>query len=406
MRILWVKAGGLVPPDTGGKIRSYNILRQLAQDHAVTVFSFHAAHVGDAHADLQRYFERVESVPLRLPQRRSFAETRQWLRHLLTREPYAVRKYCRPEVLARLRQLLREDSFDVIVCDFMVAGGAIPWDCKTPIVLFTHNVEALLWKRHYEIATNPLWRALCWREWRTTERTERHYLTLADHVLAVSETDRSFFERWIDASKLTVVQTGVDVDYFRPDPAAEQPRSLVFTGSMDWMPNEDGILYFGEHILPRLKQQLPDVSVCVVGREPPASVRALAAAEKCVQLTGWVEDIRPYLARGSVCIVPLRVGSGTRLKIFEAMAMGKAVVSTTLGAEGLPVRDGEHIVLADAPDEFAAAVVGLLRDPTRRAALGNAARQLVETNYGWSRVGKDFSAILERVVGAGLKGRE
>ncbi len=398
MRILWVKAGGLVPPDTGGKIRSYNILKELARQHSVTFVSFHAEHAGDEHPGLRTIFDRVESVPLKLPAQRGFAEMMQLARHLFASEPYAIRKYCRPEVSARVRQVLREESFDVIVCDFMVAGGVIPWEVATPKVLFTHNVEAQIWKRHYDVATNPIWRALCRREWRTTHATERRYLDLADHVLAVSDIDRDVFVEWVDPTKVSVVQTGVDIEFFRPSTEPEQPNSIVFTGSMDWMPNDDGILYFGEQILPLLKHQVPDISVCIVGRDPSARVRELAAREKCVQLTGWVEDIRPYLARSAVCMVPLRVGSGTRLKIYEAMAMGKAVVSTTIGAEGLPVQHGENIVLADEPQEFATAVAALLGEPARRAALGRAALSLVETNYSWRRVAADFAAILTRVV--------
>lgn len=398
MRILWVKAGGLVPPDSGGKIRSYHILRELARSHCVTFFSFYAEHSGDAHPELGRIFERVECVPLKLPARKSFAEIRHWARHVLSSDPYAIRKYCRPEVAARLNRLLQEESFDVIVCDFVLAAGVIPWDRPGPKVVFTHNVETLLWKRHYEVATNPFWRALCRREWRTTDGAERRYLGLADHVLAVSDADRDFFRQYVDPGKLTVVPTGVDVDYFQPSAEAEQPNSLVFTGSMDWMPNEDGILHFSEHVLPLIRQRLPNVSLWIVGRDPSPRLRALAAGEKDVHLTGWVEDIRPYLSRAAVSIVPLRVGSGTRLKIFEAMAMGKAVVSTTLGAEGLPVQHGRNVLLADGPADFAATVVTLLGDPARRALLGRAARTLVEANYSWRRVADDFSAILARVV--------
>jgi len=398
MRILWVKAGGLVPPDTGGKIRSYSILRELARSHSVTFFSFYAEHSGDVHLELARVFDRVECMPLKLPARKSLAEIRNWAWHSLSSDPYAIRKYCRPEVAARLRRLLQEESFDIILCDFLVAAGVIPWDQPGSKVLFAHNVEALLAKRQYQTATNTLWRALCWREWRTTAAAERHYLALADHVLAVSETDRDFFLQYLDPDKVSVVPTGVDIEYFQPTAGPEQPNSLIFTGSMDWMPNEDGIIHFREQILPLIRRRLPDVSLWIVGRDPPARLQALAAEEKNVRLTGRVEDIRPYLARGAVCIVPLRVGSGTRLKIFEAMAMGKAVVSTTLGAEGLPVRHGMNILLADEPRDFAAAVVTLLSDPAGRAALGAAARTLVERNYSWARVAADFSAILARVI--------
>lgn len=399
MRILWVKAGGLVPLDSGGRIRSYNILRQLAREHRVTYFGFHAEQDDAAHAELKAVFERVVTCPLNLPKAKSFAELMQYGQELFSREPYAISKYCQPWVKRELRKLVQSETYDVIVCDFLVAAGVIPWDLPCPKVLFTHNVEALIWKRHYEVARNLLWKLLSWREWKAMARAEKHYLREADHVLAVSQTDADFFARELPAEKLTVIPTGVDIDFFRSTGTEEEPNSLVFTGSMDWMPNEDGIFYFAEEILPRICEAIPTARLSVVGRKPSARMKALAAADPHhLHLTGWVDDIRPYLAQSAVCIVPLRVGSGTRLKIFEAMGMGKAIVSTTIGAEGLPVRHDVDVLLADSPEDFAKSVVNLLGDAATRRRLGEAARELVETKYSWASVAREFAASLERVV--------
>jgi glycosyltransferase involved in cell wall biosynthesis len=398
MKILWVKAGGLVPTDAGGKIRSYNILRELARQHSVTFFSFYGAHDNDLHPDLKNMFDRVECVPLSLPAPKSLAEMFDYGLGLLSSQPYNITKYCRPEVRRSLHALLKHETYDVILCDFMVAAGVVPWDCPTPKVLFTHNVEATIWRRHYEVAANPLWKALSWVEWRRMEAAERRYLHLADRVLTVSETDRDAFAPFVEPGKLTVIPTGVDVDYFQSIPVDETPNSLVFTGSMDWLPNEDAIFYFVNAILPLIKKQCPDVSLEVVGRSPSRKLQALAETEKSIRLTGWVEDIRPFVARGSVCIVPLRIGGGTRLKIFEAMAMCKAVVSTSVGAEGLPVQSSKNIVLADAPDDFAESVVSLLRDPNQRRRLGTAAQALVQEKYSWQKVAESFARTLADVM--------
>jgi sugar transferase (PEP-CTERM/EpsH1 system associated) len=398
MKILWVKAGGLVPPDTGGKIRSYNILRQLARQHSITFFSFYAAHNPDVHAELKHMFDRVVTMPLRIPTPKSFAEMCDYAVRLFSSEPYGITKYCRPEVRRGLRSLLEEENYDVILCDFMAVAGVIPWDCATPKVLFTHNVEATIWRRHYEVASNVIWRAISWQEWRKMEAAERRYLRLADRVLAVSETDRDAFAAFLSAEKLTVIPTGVDVEYFQPLAGEEAANSLVFTGSMDWLPNEDAILYFADAILPLIREHSPEVFLDVVGRNPSRKLQALAESEKSIRLTGWVDDIRPFVGRGSICIVPLRIGGGTRLKIFEAMAMGKAVVSTSVGAEGLAVRSGENIVLADTPNDFAQAVISLLRDPRRRQQLGAAARTLVQENYSWTIVANDFARTLQEVI--------
>jgi sugar transferase (PEP-CTERM/EpsH1 system associated) len=399
MKILWVKAGGLVPPDTGGKIRSYSILRELARQHLVTFFSFYATHDHDAHPALKSIFDQVICVPLLLPKPKSSGEMVDYGVRMLSSEPYGISKYCRPEVRRRLQALLKQETYDVILCDFVFAAGVIPWNLPTPKVLFTHNVEATIWRRHYEVATNPIWKAISWREWRKMEAAELRYLRLADGVLTVSETDRDAFAPFVDPEKLTVIPTGVDVDYFQPMSVEETPNSLVFTGSMDWLPNEDAILYFADAILPLLKARCPEIiSLEVVGRSPSRKLQALAETEKHIRLTGWVEDIRPFVARGSICIVPLRIGGGTRLKIFEAMAMGKAVVSTSIGAEGLPVQSGENILLADTPQDFTDAVLWLLRNPNERKRLGAAARRLVQEKYSWQKVAEQFAETLQDVI--------
>ena len=398
MKILWVKAGGLVPPDTGGKIRSYNILRELARRHFVTFFSFYGTHDNDAHPGLNNIFDRVVCVPLALPAPKSVAELADYSIRLLSSQPYGITKFCRHQVRQKLRELLQEETYDVIVCDFLTPAGVIPWDSPTPKVVFTHNVEAMIWKRHYEVAKNPIWKGISWWEWRKMEGAERRYLRRADRVLTVSETDRDAFVPFLQNQTITVIPTGVDVDYFTPMSLEEIPNSLVFTGSMDWLPNEDAIFYFVEAILPLIKEKIPDVSLEVVGRNPSRKLQSLDQAEKAVRLTGWVEDIRPFLARGSICIVPLRIGGGTRLKIFEAMAMGKATISTSIGAEGLPVQSGENILLADTPKDFADRVISLLRDANQRRKLGTAARTLVEESYSWPKIAENFSRILQEVI--------
>jgi polysaccharide biosynthesis protein PslH len=402
MKILWVKAGGLVPPDTGGKIRSYNILRELARRHAVTFFSFYSALENDQHPELKSIFDRVVCLPLKLPEPKSAAEMLEYAARLFSAEPYGISKFCRAEARRELGTLLHSETYDVIVCDFMAAVGVIPWGSAIPKVLFTHNVEATIWRRHYEVASNPLWKIVSWLEWRKMEAAERRYLRLADQVLTVSEADRDAFASVINLTKLTVIPTGVDVDYFQPMPVDEISDSLVFTGSMDWLPNEDAILYFVGEILPLIAEQCPGISLEVVGRKPSRKLQAFVEAHKNVRLTGWVEDIRPFLARGAVCIVPLRIGGGTRLKIFEAMAMGKAVVSTSIGAEGLPVTSGENILLADTPRDFADRVVLLLSDSSERARLGDAARRLVQEKYSWAKVSEDFARTLQQ---AALRGK-
>lgn len=396
MKILWVKAGGLVPLDVGGNIRSYHVLRELARRHRVTFFTFYAEHAGDAHGELDRLFDRSICIPLHIPVPRSRGEVAHFARHVLSPLPYSAAKHTQPRVLRAMSELIGGESFDVIICDFAVAGAVVPWKHPCPKILFTHNVEALLWKRHMEVARNPAWKAVCWREYKTMERLENRCAKAADHVLTVSETDREIFSAVVPREKITAIPTGVDTAYFEPTGGTERPNSLVFTGAMHWLPNEDAILYFVNEILPLIAAEVPNVTLSVVGRNPSQRVQELRK-NKNLRVTGRVDDVRPFVAEAAVYVVPLRVGSGTRLKIFEAMAMGKAVISTTVGAEGLPVCDGEHLLLADTPERFAEKTVALLRNRQQREQLGMNARRLVERSYSWTSVTKVFESVLEAV---------
>jgi len=405
MRILWVKAGGIVPPDTGGRIRSLHILKELARRHSVTVFTYYAEHFGDQHSALGG-FSDVVAIPIALAAERTSRDYLQYARALCLSEPHSLqviggesggrlRFFDSADIRRRLDGLMAAGKFDVLICDFIYPAGVIDWTFPCPKILFTHNVEAQLWKQQFEATRHPLKRLLYWREWRTLGEAEVHYARQADSVIAVSEQNRDFFSNFVDPARVSAIPTGVDIDFFRPT-HSERSHSMVFTGSMDWMPNQEAMLLFASDILPHVVDEVPDAALWIVGRYPSGEIQRLASPR--IHVTGRVEDIRPYLNKAPVYIVPLRSGSGTRIKIFEAMAMGKAVVSTSIGAEGLPVRDGENILLADEGGDFARKIVNLLRDPATRNRLGQAGRRLVESEYSWSSVAERFDSILRRVV--------
>jgi len=399
VKILWAKSGTLVPPDSGGTIRSFNLLKELAREHEITLFLFYGAHANDRHGELRKLFANVITVPMQLPQKkRGVTEACAYAWSFFSPWPYSVSKYCRPEASARLREVVSSGKFDAIVCDFLFATKAIPWDLPVPKVLFTHNVEEMIWRRSFELARNPLWKMVAWREYRRMAAVERQYVARADQVLAVSENDRNHFAAYTDPRKITVVPTGVDIEYYHPMTLEEKPNSMVFTGSMDWLANEDAIFYLNEAILPKIRSQLPEAEVWVVGRSPSQKLRDLGKQGAGIKVTGAVEDVRPYVAASPVYVVPMRIGGGTRIKIFEAMAMGKAVVSTTVGAEGLPVTHGKDIILADTPEEFSAEVTRLLREDAARQTIGRAARKLVEENYSWAAVVRSFDEVLQKAA--------
>jgi len=393
MKIIWVKAGGLVPLDSGGKIRSFHIAKALARVHEVTLFTFYPEDRDDQHHTLVPVFHKLVTHALKVSSGRGFGEAISYLANFFAPLPYSITKYCRPEVASHLREVLAAERYDVILCDFLTPAAVVPFDVGIPVVMFTHNVEATIWQRQWQAATNPAWKFVFKREYEKMRTAELDYLGRCRHVLTVSDTDTAVFARDIDPARITTIPTGVDIDYFQPM-GGEEADSLVFTGSMDWMPNEDAILYFVEEVLPLIRARRPNTALWVVGRKAGRKIRALAESDPGIHVTGRVEDIRPYIARGSVYVVPLRVGSGTRLKIFEAMAMGRAVVSTTIGAEGLPVTSGSDIVLADEPRCFADEVCRLLASPEERKRIGDAARRLVDEKYSWAVVAKHVESVL------------
>jgi polysaccharide biosynthesis protein PslH len=398
MKILWLSAGLLLPLDKGGKLRSWHLLRQLARRHSVTYLGF--SDPSTSPHDLQGM--ATVCTDLHTVARRDVAKgTRAFYldaaRHLASPVPYAVGKYRSSEYRARLDTLLERGRFDALVCDFLVPVVNMPGHVPCATILFTHNVEAEIWRRHATTARHPLRRALLRSQWRRMQRFEQAALGRFERVLAVSDADRETFGRLYGSGTgpVDVIPTGVDTDYFTPAPAAwADPNRLVFTGSMDWLPNEDAIIYFCRHILPLVRRTEPRVSLAIVGRNPTPAVQHLAESDAGILVTGRVDDVRPHVAGAALSIVPLRIGGGTRLKIYESMAMGRAVVSTTVGAEGLPLTPGVHVATADDPEAFAAETVRLLRDSAARRAIEQAGLALVRERYDWRAV----SAAFERSI--------
>ena len=400
LRIVWVKIGGLWPLHTGGRLRSFHIVSELSRRHRVTVLTTHRPDEDPAAlAARLPHCERVVSFPHAAPKQGSRGFVGSLARSWLSPLPVDLWKSRVPSLRAEVDRLLGAGLVDVCVADFLVAAPNVPLGGAVPVVLFEHNVEHMIWKRLAAIETRAWRRALLAVEWRKMRRAEARACTQATVTIAVSDVDRALLAAEAPGARVFTVPTGVDTSYFAPGGGPESPGRLVFIGSMDWYPNDDAMMFFIGEILPAVRRAVPEVELAVVGRDPSARLRAMGEAAG-VRITGTVDDVRPWIADAAVYVVPLRVGGGTRLKIFEGLAMGKAVVSTTVGAEGLPLVDGTHFVRADAPAEFARAVVSLLRDPARRQALGMAGRQLVEARHSWATVAREFETRFEPALGA------
>lgn len=383
MKILFVAARICYPLNTGAKIRAWHLLRALASEHEVTVVSYYG------NADEERHFLRfrdlgVRLVPILHPPIDKGPSVRSLARSLTGDTPPTVAKYYSGSMASALRDICRE-GFDAVHCEHlhvfpMVAGLGLP------VILDAHNVESQIAERIAALERNPAKKALLAWNQRKLLRFEMQAVRDSRLVLAVSGDDRNTFRALGAGDNIEVLENGVDVEYFRPDGTVED-GSIVFVGSMDWKPNIDGVMYFLDEILPLIRRTHPGVTVNIVGKAPPDPVLRRGREGNGINVTGTVDDVRPYVENAAVCIVPLRFGGGTRLKVLEGFAMGKAVVSTTLGCEGITCRDGEHLLIADGATAFAMAVVSLLESRELRKSIGARARRLAELEYDWRALG-------------------
>lgn len=397
MRILWLKTDLLHPVDVGSKIRTYYMLRELRRMHELTYVTLDDGTAGpDAYRLAGEYCHELVPVPHRKARRFSWSFYRELAMNLFSGRPYAIDRYRSGAFTETISRLVRGKRADLVVCDFLHPSINLPPDLPCPVVLFQHNVEAMIWRRHVEVETSRIKRAFFRQQWRRMWAYERQACRLADYVIAVSKQDHEVMAREYGLSRIAHIPTGVDTAYFRPSGRiAAEPGHLVFTGSMDWLPNDDGMWFFVRDILPLIRAKRPDVKLTIVGRKPFARIAALSKEDPSIIVTGRVEDVRPYIERASAYVVPLRIGGGTRLKIYEAMAMGKAVISTSLGAEGLPVAHGTDILIVDDPPEFASAVLRILDDPSLAQRLGASAAATVRKEYAWDRVAGCFADLCE-----------
>ena len=400
MNILWLKTELLHPVDKGGKIRSYNMLKELKRGNRITYLTLDDGTADAKAAELaSEYCDELVSIGQRRREKFTTGFYVDLMVNLASDLPYAIKKYESAAMRKEIATRAAKGDFDVVVCDFLAPAVNVPPSLNCASVLFQHNVEAMIWKRHYEVQTNAARKAYLLRQWQKMRTFEAKACPMFDCVVAVSREDRDMIRDEYLVENVYDVPTGVDTSYFQPGGQVQRrPNHLVFTGSMDWLPNEDGIRFFTEEIMPRIKQQIPDVTLTVVGRNPYPSLVELSKRDPSVTVTGRVEDVRPFMEEAAVYVVPLRIGGGTRLKIYEAMAMEQAIVSTSVGAEGLPVVDGSEILLADTPDSFAEAVVKLLREPHLAAEIGKRAAAKVRSQFGWDAVAESFATICEQAI--------
>jgi len=381
------------PLNTGKKIRTYNLLQRLQKYHTITFLCYG----GEGHVLPDCPNVTVIALPSPVLEQKGFRFYWSLLVNVVSPKPYIVDRHYSAAFEDKALLLAASGRFDLVHCEWTPYTENIRTLIgRLPSVLSAHNVEALIWERYYEAESSLVKKCYIYLQWQKLLCYEAHSALNYSEVSVVSDPDRDVFVESYGCNRVTVVPNGVDERYFAPLQSAVYPGSMVFTGSMDWRPNQDGVKYFIEEIFPIIRGRIPAATFTVVGRKPPPWLVSLAGRVPGVTVTGTVDDVRPYIAHSMLYVVPLRVGGGSRLKILEAMAMAKVVLSTTVGAEGLAVEEGKHILLRDTPRDFADAACAVLNDPAKFSEYGAAGRALILESYTWDAIAGVMGAVWEQ----------
>ncbi len=383
----------LPDPSWGAGTRSYYLLKALAEKYTVSLLSLtDESTTTEAHKTLQQI--NLKQIHL-LPLQTSLQDKRaQQLTSIIRNQSYLVSSYYKKELQQAINTILAQDHYDAVIFESVfMAGYHVPDELT--VIIDQHNIEHELLQRTYEQERSHSRKWFNWWEARKLKPIELARCRKAQGVLVTSEREYQVLKKLVPQCHVAVVPNGVDTRLFNKfDGSQEIANQIIFTGTMNYYPNIQAVLFFARTCWPRIQAQIPDATWQIVGKSPPPEVEQLATL-RGVTVTGAVPDVKPYLAAASVAIVPLLVGSGTRLKILEALAMQKAIVTTSLGCEGLAVETGKHLCVADQPELFAQSIIDLLCSSEKRAALGKAGRALVEAQYSWTQCGNSAIHAIE-----------
>lgn len=403
MNILFLSQIVPYPPHGGVLQRGYNIIRELSKYGRVHLLAFlhpdtltTPRMIAESREVLSRYCVNVEYFPL-WPKQSKAARTFAYLLGAAWPEPFSVLAHRSAAFRRRIAELTTRGDMDIVHFDTIALAQYLPRRLPCPTLVTHHNIESMLMARRSVAEKSYLARFYTRSQTRKLESYEAQYSPRFDMNIMMSSLDEAALKHIAPDIQTAVVPNGVDVEYFMPHPDAGKPV-MIYTGGMNMFANRDAVLYFLREIWPLIRKEIPDAEFFAVGQDPPQELRALAIPNSGIVVTGYVDDVRPLIAQAAVYVVPLRVGGGTRLKVVDAMAQGKAIVSTSLGCEGIDVIADKTILIADAPREFAEKVVHLLRSPTERARLGQAAREMAVTRYAWPIAGERLFAAYNEAM--------
>jgi glycosyltransferase involved in cell wall biosynthesis len=404
LNILYVSQMPASPPRFGAQARVHGLMTQLGRHHDLTavMLADEAFDLDECRQAMQAYCRQVVLVPNPYG-REGLAKRLLQVRSLLSTQSFERLRVTVPSMQQALDRVLHAERFDVVNLEFSCLGHynlrqARPGEARPPLVVDLHDITYDLARQFARAGGSPYRRLYAAANWRKLRREELKLYRDADGVCLCSALDEKRVLDEVPRARTVVIPNAADVEYFQPHPTDSPPgdRTVVYFGLLSTVPNVDAVVHFIRDIWPRISAAHPDARCKIIGGGPPPSLQALAGPR--IELTGFVHDLRPHLASAAAVVVPLRMGSGTRLKIVEGMAMGKAIVSTTLGAEGIEAEPGREILVADEPAAFAEAVNRLLDEPDLAARIGQAARKLAVERYAWSAAARALEGFYRRIL--------
>jgi len=400
MNILFLSTRSPYPLISGHSLRTYHIFKGAAQNHNVTFVTFVQL---PEHELKKENLDHLKSFckavyPFKIPADMSkITFAKMLFLNLFSSLPFVAQKYDAPLMRQKIREIIQTEHIDLVHVDMLPLAAYIDEFENLPKILVNHNVESVRLYRWFRTEPNPVKKVYLGIQWLKLKAFEQSAMNKFDGCVVVSELDKELLIKMGVKSRLFVVPNGTNTKFFKPNSGKVVENSVLWIGHMDVHTNKDAVLYFWKDIYPILKREYPQVKMTFVGTAPPKEIADAVQKDPQVKATGFVDDIRPYIDEAAVMVVPIRIGSGTRLKILDAMAMGKAIVSTSVGCEGLNVNDGKDILIADSPEDFAGKTIELLKNADKRVNLERNAIELAKS-YNWDLIGEKQEAAYEDVM--------
>jgi polysaccharide biosynthesis protein PslH len=382
LRILTLISRCPWPLTDGAGIRDFSLLREAAKRHEVFLLCFlFKPSDRDYFCHLRPYCKEIVGIDLVRPRVTMLARA---ARNVPMTRPFITEEYRRRDMATNLSRVVAERNIDVIHAHFLHMSQYHPFKGRAAFVHDAHNLEHVLWKRMARTVRNPLTRLFAASQCSKLIRLQQEVGLGSEKCLTLSDEDRTEYRRICPEADVSTVPNGADVAYWRPSPNSSEARSILYFGNLGWAPQVDAALYFHDAILPAIWERMPDAKLYIVGQNPPESIKRLRSER--VIVTGFVSDMRDYIGRATVVVMPLRIGAGTKHRVLQALAMQKALVCTSVAAEGIDLVHGDTALITDEPKEFASHTLRLLQDPDLRAKLGTRGRKLILDRYDWQSI--------------------